>query len=163
VETLLRGSDEVLLPFPVLMETYYISLRERSEDVADRRYALLRQLPATFLWSMDEPTLLTSARFKARYPLSLADAIMLLPFSMGLSWCIRTPSLGLWWSQFGRKFFLIRSEGLDRVLFTDRASAVSGVHHLKLSRRLLDRFGVRGFSACRHFSVSGRAFQSLTL
>jgi len=76
VETLLRGSDEVLLPFPVLMETYYISLRERSEDVADRRYALLRQLPATFLWSMDEPTLLTSARFKARYPLSLADAII---------------------------------------------------------------------------------------
>jgi len=75
VEALLR-EGQVLLPFLVLLETYYITLQERSEAVADRRYALLKQLPATFLWSVDEPTLLTAARFKARYRLSLADALI---------------------------------------------------------------------------------------
>ena len=75
VEALLR-EGQVLLPFLVLLETYYITLQERSEAVADRRYALLKQLPATFLWSVDEPTLLTAARFKARHRLSLADALI---------------------------------------------------------------------------------------
>jgi len=75
VEALLR-EGQVLLPFLVLLETYYITLQERSEAVADRRYALLKQLPATFLWSVDEPTLLTAARFKARYRLCLADALI---------------------------------------------------------------------------------------
>jgi predicted nucleic acid-binding protein len=54
----------------------HITLQGRSEAVADRRYALLKQLPTTFLWSIDEPTLLTAARFKARYRLSLADALI---------------------------------------------------------------------------------------
>ena len=40
------------------------------------RYALLKQLPVTFLWSVDEPTLLTAARFKAQHHLSLADALI---------------------------------------------------------------------------------------
>jgi predicted nucleic acid-binding protein len=75
VEALLR-EGQVLLPFLVLLETYYITLQERSEAVADRRYALLKQLTATFLWSVDEPTLLTAARFKARHRLSLADALI---------------------------------------------------------------------------------------
>jgi len=75
VEALLR-EGQVFLPFLVLLETYYITLQERSEAVADRRYALLKQLPATFLWSVDEPTLLTAARFKARHRLSLADALI---------------------------------------------------------------------------------------
>lgn len=73
VETLLR-EEQIILPYLVLLETYYITLQERSEDIADRRYALLKQLPATFLWAMDEPTLLTAARLKARYRLSIADA-----------------------------------------------------------------------------------------
>ena len=75
VEALLR-EGQVFLPFLVLLETYYITLQERSEAVADRRYALLKQLPATFLWSVDEPTLLTAARFKACHRLSLADALI---------------------------------------------------------------------------------------
>lgn len=75
VEVLLR-QEEILLPYLVLLETYYITLQERSEDVADKRYALLKQLPATILWEVDEPTLLTAGRFKARHRLSLADAII---------------------------------------------------------------------------------------
>ena len=75
VERLLR-QEQVLLPFLALLETYYITLQEQTEDVADRRYALLKQLPVTFLWNIDEPALLTAARFKAHHRLSLADAII---------------------------------------------------------------------------------------
>ena len=75
VETLLR-QEEILLPFLVLLETYYITLQEQSEDVADKRYALLKQLPATILWHVDEPTLLTAGRLKAAHRLSLADALI---------------------------------------------------------------------------------------
>jgi predicted nucleic acid-binding protein len=75
VEGILR-EGEVILPFPVLLETYYISLQERSEPVADERYTLLRHLSATEIWSVDEPTLLTAARLKARFRLSLADALI---------------------------------------------------------------------------------------
>ena len=75
VEEILR-EGEVILPFPVLLETYYISLQERSEPVADERYALLRHLTATEIWSVDEPTLLTAARLKARFRVSFADALI---------------------------------------------------------------------------------------
>lgn len=75
VEKLLR-QEAVLLPFMALLETYYITRKEQTEDVADRRYALLKQLPVTFLWNIDEPTLLTAARIKAIHRLSLADAII---------------------------------------------------------------------------------------
>jgi predicted nucleic acid-binding protein len=75
VETLLRR-EETLLPFLALLETYYITLQEQSEEVADMRYALLKQLPATILWDVDEPILLTAARLKAAYRLSLAGALI---------------------------------------------------------------------------------------
>ena len=75
VETLMR-QEQILLPYLVLLEIYYITLQEQAEDVADKRYALLKQLPATILWEVDEPTLLTAGRFKAHHRLSLADAII---------------------------------------------------------------------------------------
>ena len=75
VEEILR-EGEAILPFPILLETYYISLQERSEPVADERYALLRHLSATEIWSVDEPTLLTAARLKARFRISFADALI---------------------------------------------------------------------------------------
>ena len=75
VEEVLRGAG-ALLPWPVLLETYYISLQEEGRAEADRRYALIRQLKAEILWDMDEPILLTAARLKAEHHLSLADAIV---------------------------------------------------------------------------------------
>ena len=71
VEALLR-QEEILLPYVVLLETYYITLRTRTEDVADRRYALLKQLPAEILRAVDEPTLLTAGRFKAHHQIGRA-------------------------------------------------------------------------------------------
>jgi len=75
VEVILR-QEQIVLPYCVLLEAYYITLQEQAEDVADKRYALLKHLPATILWEMDEPTLLTAGRFKAQHRLSLADAII---------------------------------------------------------------------------------------
>ena len=75
VETLLRR-EEVLFPVLALLETYYITLQGQTEDLADQRYALLKQLPKAILWNVDEPTLLTAGRFKAAHRLSLADALI---------------------------------------------------------------------------------------
>ncbi|MBM3131784.1 MAG: type II toxin-antitoxin system VapC family toxin [Chloroflexi bacterium] len=75
IEELLRSS-RVYLPFPVLLETYYVTLRQRNEKIADERYALLKQLPAEIIWDTDEPVVLTAATLKGRYSLSLADAII---------------------------------------------------------------------------------------
>ena len=75
VEEILKDAA-VLLPWPVLMETYYITLQEKGRAEADRRYALLRQLRAEILWAMDEPILLTAARLKAEHHVSLADAVV---------------------------------------------------------------------------------------
>jgi len=75
VEEVLKDAA-ILLPWPVLMETYYITLQEKDLAEADRRYALLRQLRAEILWAMDEPILLTAARLKAEHHISLADAVV---------------------------------------------------------------------------------------
>jgi len=75
VEEILKGTG-ILLPWPVLMETYYITLQEKGRAEADRRYALIRQLQAEILWAMDEPILLTATRLKAEHHISLADAVV---------------------------------------------------------------------------------------
>lgn len=75
VEDILRH-EEALLPFLTLLETYYITLQEQPMDVADKRHALLKQLPATILWNVDEPVLLTAGRLKAAHHLSLADSLI---------------------------------------------------------------------------------------
>ena len=67
---------EVTLPWLVLLEISYITQQEQGETEADRRYAMIKQLPATILWDMDEPTLLMAVRLKAIHRLSLADAII---------------------------------------------------------------------------------------
>ena len=75
VEQVLTKS-EVWLPWLALLEATYITRQEQGEAEAEHRYALLKQLSATILWEMDEPTLLTATRLKADYRLSLADAII---------------------------------------------------------------------------------------
>ncbi len=70
VEQLLTQA-EVWLPWLALLEATYITRQERGESEAERRYALIKQLPATLLWEIDEPILLTAARLKADHHLSL--------------------------------------------------------------------------------------------
>lgn len=83
VDQILR-TERVWLPWLVLLEVNYITRQERGEAEADRRYALMKQLPVTILWSVDEPTLLTAARIKASCHLSLADAVI-AAFTMQLN------------------------------------------------------------------------------
>lgn len=73
VATVLR-EEETLIPWIVLMESYYISQQERGETEANTRYAMLKELPTTILWETNEATLLTAARLKANHRLSFADA-----------------------------------------------------------------------------------------
>lgn len=65
-----------LVPWTVLMETYYITLQEEGQSEADRRIALIRTLKVQILWDMNESMLLTAAKLKAENRLSLADAII---------------------------------------------------------------------------------------
>ena len=65
-----------LVPWPVLLETHYVTLQERGQAEADRRVALIKQLKVTILWDMDEATLLTASRLKAERRVSLADALI---------------------------------------------------------------------------------------
>lgn len=65
-----------LVPWPVLLETHYISLQEEGQAEADRRIALIKQLKVEILWGMDESTLLTASKLKAERRVSLADAII---------------------------------------------------------------------------------------
>jgi len=70
------AEEQVLLPWTVLLEVHYVTRQRRGQAEADRRYALARQLPATILWEMNEPIVLTAARLKAAHWLSFADAII---------------------------------------------------------------------------------------
>jgi len=76
--------NEVLIPFIVLLEVYYISYRERGEDVADQRYAFIKSLSRSshsgerikIIFEINEPILITAGRLKATYKISLADSII---------------------------------------------------------------------------------------
>jgi predicted nucleic acid-binding protein len=68
--------EDVIIPWPAILEVVYVSRQKRGEAEADYRFALLRKLPATILWEMDEPLLLTASRFKASYRASLGDALI---------------------------------------------------------------------------------------
>lgn len=75
VEALL-GSGDALLHWMCLLETYYVTYRERGAAEANERYALVRQLPVAWVEELDEITLLTAGRFKASHRISLADAVI---------------------------------------------------------------------------------------
>lgn len=75
VEQVLKEAT-TLIPWPVLLETYYITTQEAGQAEADQRIALIKQLNVKILWDMDESTLLTAAKLKANHRISLADAII---------------------------------------------------------------------------------------
>ncbi|NCP87240.1 type II toxin-antitoxin system VapC family toxin [bacterium] len=75
VRDLIRSAEgNVILPWMVLYEIYYLTLRTAGEVEAKQRYANLRQLPLKIVWQENEETLLAAAHIKAAYPLSVADS-----------------------------------------------------------------------------------------
>ena len=75
VDSLLRN-QEISIPWLVLLELTYVTRQEMGEAEAEHRLAHLKRLPVTVLWEADEPLLLTAARLKSDFNLSLADAII---------------------------------------------------------------------------------------
>ena len=71
---LFRDATPVMIPWPTLMEFYYLTARRRGIAVARVRYAALKHLNITILDMWDEELWLQAALLKARYSLSLADA-----------------------------------------------------------------------------------------
>lgn len=75
VEAVLRTAA-VIIPWMCSLEVVYITQQKRGVAEAERRYALIKALPVTHLWELEEALLLTAARLKASYRLSLADTII---------------------------------------------------------------------------------------
>jgi predicted nucleic acid-binding protein len=69
-----RGKNRIYLHAIHLGEIYYITLRERGQDLADLAYARIKSFPLTYIDTIDENMLRTAARLKANYPISYADA-----------------------------------------------------------------------------------------
>jgi predicted nucleic acid-binding protein len=77
VESILYSKSKFLfIPWPVLFEIYYVTKRTRGEKEADRRFVLIKELPASILWQMEESDVLTAARFKAQFRISFADSLI---------------------------------------------------------------------------------------
>ena len=68
--------ETTYIPFVSLLELRYITLREKGQAEADQRYVLLKNTKAEILWELNEPILLTAARLKASYRISLGDSIV---------------------------------------------------------------------------------------
>ena len=75
VENILRTKD-ILLPAIVLFEVYYKSIQRRGKEIAELRYATLKNIKASFIEIMGEPVLKKGGEFKAEYQISLADSII---------------------------------------------------------------------------------------
>ena len=68
--------QECLLSAISLVEVAYITQQEKGEDEAHLRYALLTQTGARIIWHLDEASVLTAARLKAKNKISFADAMI---------------------------------------------------------------------------------------
>jgi len=73
-DLILTEKRNAILPWVVLYEIYYLTMRQVGEAEAKKRYIALRELPVTIIWQEEENYLLAAARIKASYPLSVADS-----------------------------------------------------------------------------------------
>jgi predicted nucleic acid-binding protein len=69
-----KGVSRLNLHALHLGEVYYITLREKGQDVADLAYARIKRFPIKFIETINEELLLTAATLKANYPISYADS-----------------------------------------------------------------------------------------
>lgn len=75
VEEALRH-HATLIPSMALLEIRYVTHQERGLDEAERRFAILQQLPSRIIWELGEREVRRAATFKALHRISLADAIV---------------------------------------------------------------------------------------
>lgn len=75
VAAALRRSSSII-PWPALVEVYYVSVQRAGVDEADRRHAMLSVSDAEIRWDADEQLALTAARIKAGHRVAHADALI---------------------------------------------------------------------------------------
>jgi predicted nucleic acid-binding protein len=68
--------EQVILPWSVLMEVYYMTFYEKGQQEAETRFAMLRHSSADIIWEMNEAVTLLAAKIKSKNKLSFADAII---------------------------------------------------------------------------------------
>ena len=76
VQAIFDRGENVFLPWPVLMEVYYLTMQERGQQEAETRFALLKRSPANILWDANEAFLLCASNLKAKHKVSFADALI---------------------------------------------------------------------------------------
>lgn len=69
-------NESVFIPWPALAELFYITYREKSEEAAEFRYAMLKRSNAQFIWLADEALIFSVGKIKASYQVSFADAVI---------------------------------------------------------------------------------------
>jgi len=68
------GKTRIYLHAIHLGEVYYITLREKGQELADLAYSRIKAFPLTYIDIIDEELLRTAATLKANYPISYVDA-----------------------------------------------------------------------------------------
>lgn len=71
-----KGIIEVLVPFAVAIEFYYINYKNRGEDIANQRLALLMSLPVKLIIEINEAFMIQAGTFKVNYNISFADSLV---------------------------------------------------------------------------------------
>jgi predicted nucleic acid-binding protein len=72
----MNNEVQIFIPFPVIMELYYIVFRISGRNAAEERFAALKMLPVVIDLEISEQYLLIAGSLKAEYPISFADSLI---------------------------------------------------------------------------------------
>jgi len=72
----MNNEVRIFIPFPVVMELYYIVFRASGRNAAEERFAALKMLPVVIDLEILEQYLLIAGSLKAEYPISFADSLI---------------------------------------------------------------------------------------
>ena len=72
----MNNEVRIFIPFPVVMELYYIVFRASGRNAAEERFAALKMLPVVIDLEISEQYLLIAGSLKAEYPISFADSLI---------------------------------------------------------------------------------------
>ena len=72
----INNKVKIFVPFPVIMELYYIVFRTSGRNAAEERFAALKMLPVVIDLEVSEQYLLIAGSLKAEYPISFADSLI---------------------------------------------------------------------------------------
>jgi ribonuclease VapC len=72
----MNNEVRIFIPFPVVMELYYIVFRASGRNAAEERFSALKMLPVVIDLEISEQYLLMAGSLKAEYPISFVDSLI---------------------------------------------------------------------------------------